>query len=61
MKYYTTSELMALFRVSRHSIYRANLSGALPVAKKDGVQNLYSEEDVLKYLEQSGNGKFAQK
>lgn len=60
MKFYTTSELMALFRVSRYSIYRANLSGALPVAKKDGVQNLYSEEDVLKYLEQSGNGKVAQ-
>ena len=57
MKYYTTQELMKLFRVSRYSIYRANQSGALPVAKKDGTQNLYSEKDVRKYLEQSSMGK----
>ena len=56
-KYYTTKELMEYFRVSRYAIYRANQSGALPVAKKDGVQNLYSEADVLKYIEQSGMGK----
>lgn len=57
MKYYTTQELMDIFRVSRYAIYRANQSGALPVAKKDGTQNLYSEEDVLKYLEDSSKGK----
>lgn len=57
MKYYTTKELMDTFRVSRFSIYRANQSGALPVAKKEGTQNLYSEEDVLRYIEQSGKGK----
>lgn len=57
MKYYTTQELMDIFRVSRYAIYRANQSGALPVAKKEGVQNLYSEEDVLKYLEDSSKGK----
>ena len=57
MKYYTTKELMEIFRVSRFAIYRANQSGALPVAKKDGVQNLYSEADVLKYIEESGKGK----
>lgn len=57
MKYYTQKELMELFRVSRYAIYRASKSGALPVAKKEGVQNLYSEEDVLKYLEDSSKGK----
>ena len=53
-KFYTTKQLMDYFRVSRYSIYRANQSGALPVAKKEGRENLYSEEDVLRYIEQSG-------
>lgn len=57
MKYYTTAELMELFRVSRWAIRRSNQSGALPIAKKEGTQNLYSEEDVLKYLEESSKGK----
>lgn len=57
MKYYTTQELMDIFRVSRWAIRRANQSGALPIAKKEGTQNLYSEEDVLKYLEESSKGK----
>lgn len=56
MKYYTTKELMDTFRVSRFAIYRANQSGALPVAKKEGVQNLYSEEDVKRYIEESSKG-----
>lgn len=56
-KYYTTKELMDYFKVSRYSIYRANLSGALPIAKKVGTQNLYSEADVLKYIEQSANSR----
>ena len=54
-KYYTTKELIDLFRVSRFAIYRANKSGALPIAKKEGTQNLYSEEDVKRYIERSGN------
>lgn len=57
MKYYTTKELMDYFKVSRYAIYRANVSGALPVAKKEGVQNLYSEEDVKRFLEESSKGK----
>lgn len=57
MKYYTTQDLIKMFRVSRFAIYRANQSGALPIAKKEGTQNLYSEEDVLNYIEQSGRGK----
>lgn len=52
-KYYTTKELMDMFRVSRYTIYRANLSGALPIAKKEGTQNLYREEDVKRYIEKS--------
>ena len=56
-KFYTTKQLMDCFRVSRFAIYRANQSGALPIAKKDGRENLYSEEDVLRYLEQSSKGK----
>lgn len=60
-KYYTTQELIDIFRVSRFAIYRANQSGALPIAKKEGTQNLYSEEDVMKYLEQSSVGKIATK
>ena len=56
-KFYTTKELMDAFRISRFAIYRANQSGALPVAKKEGTQNLYSEADVLKYLEESSKGK----
>lgn len=60
-KFYSTKDLMELFRVSRYAIYRANQSGALPVAKKDGVQNLYSEADVLKYIEESGKPRAEQK
>lgn len=56
-KYYTAKDLMDYFRVSRYAIYRANQSGALPIAKKDGRQNLYSEADVKRYIEQSGSGK----
>ncbi len=60
-KYYTTKELTDIFRVSRYTIYRANLSGALPIAKKEGTQNLYSEEDVKRYMEQSMEGKIQNK
>ena len=61
MKYYTTKDLVEYFRVSRHALYRANQSGALPVAKREGNQNLYSEDDVKRYIEQSGIGKIAEK
>lgn len=57
MRYYTTKDLIETFRVSRFTIYRANQSGALPVAKKVGTQNLYSEEDVKRYLEESSKSK----
>lgn len=60
-RYYTTKELTDYFRITRYAIYRANLSGALPVAKKEGTQNLYSEEDVKRYIEQSCIGKIANK
>lgn len=53
-KFYSTRELMELFRVSRHAIYRANLSGALPIAYKEGTQNYYSEADVINYIKRSG-------
>lgn len=56
-KYYTTKELMDIFRVSRYTIYRANKSGALPIAKKEGKINLYREEDVKRYIEESIEGK----
>lgn len=59
MKYYTTQELIKTFRVSRHAIYRANQSGALPIAKKEGTQNLYSEADIIKYIEKSSRDKIA--
>lgn len=55
-KYYTTQELIELFRVSRYTIYRAHKSGALPIAKKEGTQNLYRAEDVKRYIEQSNRG-----
>lgn len=54
--FYTSKELMELFRVSRYSLYRANQSGALPIAKKEGRVNLYRAEDVKRYIEQSRNG-----
>ena len=56
-KYYTTQQLMEIFRVSRWAIHRANQSGVLTPAKKDGTQNLYSEADVLNYIEESSKGK----
>lgn len=52
-KYYTTKELMDIFRVSRFTIYRANLRGELPIAKKEGTQNLYHEDDVKRYIEET--------
>lgn len=52
-KYYTTKELMDIFRVSRFTIYRANRSGALPIAKKEGTQNFYHEDDVKRYIQNS--------
>lgn len=52
-KYYSTQELIEIFRVSRYTIYRANKSGALPIAKKEGTQNFYREEDVNRYIEES--------
>ena len=57
VKYYSTQELIDMFRVSRYAIYRANLSGALPIAKKEGNQNYYSEDSVRNYIEQSGKSK----
>ena len=57
MKYYTTKQLTDTFRISRHALYRANQSGDLPIAKKEGKQNLYSEVDVKRYIERSGEGK----
>ena len=56
-KYYSTQELIKHFRVSRHSIYRANKSGALPIAKREGSENYYSETDVKRYLERSATEK----
>ena len=56
-KLYTTQELMEIFRVSRYTIYRAKRSGALPIARKNGRENLYSEAAVLRYMETSGNRK----
>ena len=53
VKYYTTRELTEFFRVSRYSIHRAIQSGALPVSKKEGKKNLFSEDDVKRYVEQS--------
>ena len=58
-KFYTQKQLMEVFGVSRYTIYRATKSGALPVAKTDGRKNLYSEADVLRYIEQSSKGKIA--
>lgn len=49
-KYYTSQELTDIFKVSRYTIYRAQKSGALPVAKKDGVRKLYRESDVMNYI-----------
>ena len=60
-RFYTTKELTDIFRVSRFAIYRANKSGLLPVAKTEGTQNLYSEEDVKRYIEISSAGKIATK
>ena len=60
-KFYTTKELTDYFKVSRYCIYRANQSGALPVAKREGTQNLYSEADVKRYMEQSAAGKIVSK
>ena len=60
-KYFTTKELTEYFRISRFALHRANKSGALPVAKKDGVTNLYRESDVKRYIEQSGSGEIASK
>lgn len=59
-KYYTGKELMDYFQVSRYALYRANLSGELPVAKKEGVNNLYRAEDVKRYIERSGKGKVSE-
>ena len=52
-KYYTTQELMERFRVSRFAITRAINSGKLVVSKKDGTKNLFSEESVQNYLNES--------
>lgn len=52
-KYYTAQELMEIFNVSRYFLYRANKSGALPVAKKEGTQNLYRAADVKAFMEKS--------
>ena len=60
-RYYSTQELMERFGVSRFAIYRANISGALPIAKKEGTQNYYSEADVERYIRQSSSGKIASK
>lgn len=56
-KYYSAKELMDIFKISRYLLYRASQSGALPIAKKEGNQNLYSEADVKRYIERSANGK----
>lgn len=52
-KFYTAKELRDCFRVSRHALYRANQNGDLPIAKKEGTQNLYRESDVKRYIEES--------
>lgn len=49
-KYYTTQDLIKIFRVSRFAITRAINSGKLTVSKKDGTRNLFSEESVQRYL-----------
>ena len=53
VKYYTTRELTEFFRVSRYSIHRAIQSGALPVSRKEGKKNLFSEEAVKRYINES--------
>lgn len=66
-KFYTTKELCELFGVSRYSIHRAKQSGRLPAAKtedgkpmKQGVEILYAEADVMRYIEESGKLKETQ-
>lgn len=59
-EYYTTRELMDYFGVSRYAVYRATERGDLPVAKREGVNNLYRTEDVKRYIEQSSKGKIAE-
>lgn len=49
-KYYTTKELVEMFRVSRFAITRAINSGELVVSKKEGTRNLFSEESVKNFL-----------
>lgn len=60
-KYYSTKDLMEQLRISRFAIYRANQSGALPIAKKEGTVNYYSEADVKNYIRQSGAAKIVSK
>ena len=56
-KFYSAQELREWFGVSRYSIYRAQKNGTLPVSKKVGTQNYYSEETVMKYIGRSDGGK----
>ena len=53
-RYYTSKELMEYFGVSRYSLYRAQKKGLLNVSRKQGTENLYSESEVKRYIENSG-------
>lgn len=52
-RYYTTQELMQIFRVSRVTIWRAVKNGELTISKKEGRNNLFSEEVVNDYLQKN--------
>lgn len=52
-RYYTTQELMQTFRVSRVTIWRAVKNGELTVSKKEGRNNLFSEDVVNDYLQKN--------
>lgn len=56
-EFYTTEELTEFFGLSRYTLWRACKAGLLKVSKKDGVRNLYSRKDVLKFIEKSKQGK----
>ena len=56
-EFYTTEELTELFSLSRFTLWRACKAGLLKVSKKDGVRNLYSRKDVLKFIEKANKEK----
>lgn len=49
-KFYTTKDLMKMFRVSRYAIYRAVKNGELTISGKRGTENIFSEESLNNYM-----------